>query len=912
MASYKDITPSKFSPYVPTRPVEAMMRVGMYKQQKFDEGLKKIQDNIDNVAGLDVVRPEDKEYLQSKLNQLGGQISNMAGGDFSNFSLVNSVNGMTNQIVKDPAIMNAVSNTARYKKDLTTVDKLQSEGEWAPSNQAAFQTDVNNWFQGGQDATYNANVSPYVNVTKDATEIVEALAKKYTQNDVAVETDKSGRVTGVYDAITRTKIEGVTRERIATALQVGLSPQAWRQLSIDGKYRYSNTSPEQFVSDVNSTYQSTFLNLASDRQMLTESLSSLSPSEQTKANEKINEIDNRVIQLQEEYDSVSSGFEKGEVENAKAQYYTTNWIDNISNSYSSQSKSVTYHTSPWKTQENFERKLAKDEERWQLDYQLKLAEYNRKVLKDKKDNEPIFESITLPTGTDEAEKSDAEIMNIELEKTKASIDLTKSLKLKLDRLGVSEDEIDNPSSIVDENKRNLVYQHNQAQRDSTRLVFRDRRIEEMADRAFPLPSEDQSIQNVSNSSDFIIGNDGVGSLLYHTIEDEEGTSINVNDLATMMEKFERLYPRIVNPKFYQNLPGAKENFFTDLKRVQKDLTGIERIMFDNLYLVSDTDIQGDPASDIPLGYSTMDESSFLSRRNFEKYISGAERIKNARSKVKGNQDSWKEQMYVNRNQINSVSAETIDKKNFSSVLNVLGELNILATSADSDMLSTGISSSDITDIIEDGVKSASLYTDFTGGQQGLIVNGVKIPVPEQQFSEFTRDRLQPTPQMKFYNEQVLPLLIDTLPEEILNSEGETVLVDRDYYSTSLDNEYNTSPMNSAYSTKKGDFPQLKDSYTMYLNFNTMNDPKDTNSVVAQMLVIDPLDNTPKTLNRTIATDKISEFFNLGNSNSNVGLEQLIYYLLNERSIKEGNMPANINDNKEYKLKLEMLSKELSN
>jgi len=50
MASYKDITPSKFSPYVPTRPVEAMMRVGMYKQQKFDEGLKKIQDNIDNVA----------------------------------------------------------------------------------------------------------------------------------------------------------------------------------------------------------------------------------------------------------------------------------------------------------------------------------------------------------------------------------------------------------------------------------------------------------------------------------------------------------------------------------------------------------------------------------------------------------------------------------------------------------------------------------------------------------------------------------------------------------------------------------------------------------------------------------------------------------------------------------------------
>ena len=160
MATYKDPANLTFKPYVEQRPVEAMLKVGMYKQQRYDEGVQKIQESIDNIAGLDVVRPEDKQYLQSKLNQLGSQLSMVAGGDFSNFQLVNSVNGMTNQIAKDPNVINAVSNTTRYRKDLETIADLQKEGKWADSNQLAFNKDVNAWFNGGQDASYSANISP--------------------------------------------------------------------------------------------------------------------------------------------------------------------------------------------------------------------------------------------------------------------------------------------------------------------------------------------------------------------------------------------------------------------------------------------------------------------------------------------------------------------------------------------------------------------------------------------------------------------------------------------------------------------------------------------------------------------------------------------------------------------------------
>jgi len=115
MASFTDILP-QFNPYIQQLPVDAMVQVGMEKQRRYDEGVQKIQTQIDNIAGMDVIRDVDKAYLQSKLNELGNNLKTVAAGDFSNFQLVNSVSGMANQIGKDPIIQGAVGSTAWYRK----------------------------------------------------------------------------------------------------------------------------------------------------------------------------------------------------------------------------------------------------------------------------------------------------------------------------------------------------------------------------------------------------------------------------------------------------------------------------------------------------------------------------------------------------------------------------------------------------------------------------------------------------------------------------------------------------------------------------------------------------------------------------------------------------------------------------
>jgi hypothetical protein len=351
MASYKDPSNLQFNPYVQQRPVEAMMKVGMYKQERYNEGLQKIQQGIDNVAGLDVARDVDKKYLESKLNKLGNNLTNVAGGDFSNFQLVNSVNGMTNQIVKDPNVLNAVSSASKYRKELEFQNKSRQEGKSSESNDHIFNRDSSAWLNNEDlNASYNVKYTPYTDVSKESQEVIKGLAKEYTENDIAFDYDSDGNIVAVRDIMTRQKIEGITPERIQAALKTSLSPNAWNQLSIDGIYKYSNVSPEGFVNDINTSYTKSFTELSNERERLeTLANSSNNPKHKKHLESQIQELDKMSNSVRTEYDSLSKGFANGDVESAKAQLYTMNWMENTANAFSSSSSSQTNSINPQRT-----------------------------------------------------------------------------------------------------------------------------------------------------------------------------------------------------------------------------------------------------------------------------------------------------------------------------------------------------------------------------------------------------------------------------------------------------------------------------------------------------------------------------------------------------------------------------------
>jgi hypothetical protein len=251
MASFTDSIP-QFNPYVQQLPVEAMVQVGMYKQKQYDEGIQKIQTNIDNIAGLEVTRDVDKAYLQSKLNQLGSDLRTVAAGDFSNFQLVNSVNGMTNQIVRDPNVQNAVNSSAKRKQEIQLMEEARKKGELNPSNEYVFRNKDSAWVNSTElDQSYNARYTPFYDTDKHIRESFKGLEKDGITIDEIFQTDNNGNIMMsngkpvLSPYMKRLKKQGIFPEKVKATIEQAFSdPRVGQQLSIDGQYAYRGYDQE--------------------------------------------------------------------------------------------------------------------------------------------------------------------------------------------------------------------------------------------------------------------------------------------------------------------------------------------------------------------------------------------------------------------------------------------------------------------------------------------------------------------------------------------------------------------------------------------------------------------------------------------------------------------------------------------
>jgi hypothetical protein len=257
MASFTDSIP-QFNPYVKQLPVEAMVAVGMEKQKRYDEGVQKIQQSIDTIAGLQVDKDIEKAYLQSKLNQLGNDLTFVAAGDFSNYQLVNSVDGMAKQIAYDPNIQTAISSAAKRRKEYEFMEEARKKGELTPQNELYFKTRDADWVNNTElGQAYNAKYVNYFDTFKYARETFDALKIDDLTFDQIFELDANGKPIidktteqPVYSQyMTRLKEEGYKPEKLQSAInQIFSDPRVVQQLSIDGEYNYRNLSPEAMTT----------------------------------------------------------------------------------------------------------------------------------------------------------------------------------------------------------------------------------------------------------------------------------------------------------------------------------------------------------------------------------------------------------------------------------------------------------------------------------------------------------------------------------------------------------------------------------------------------------------------------------------------------------------------------------------
>ena len=818
MASYKDTTPSTFNPYIEQRPVEAMAKVGMYKQQRFDEGVKKIQESIDNVAGLDVVRDIDKQYLQSKLNQLGSQLSNVAGGDFSNFSLINSVNGMTNQIAKDPNVINAVSSATRYRKDLETIQGLKEKGEWAESNQLEYNKEVTNWYDSDDlNSSYKANVSPYINVQEESQKIIKALAKDEYNIEV-MQDPTSGKY---YDIMTNQEVKELTPEKIQTALKTGLSPQAWRQLSLDGKLKYNNVSDQGFVNQLNDGYENRF-NLLSERRsdLVNAEISAKNPADKLKLQNQIAQLDQMIKANQQEYDSVSSGFSSGDVDSAKAQFYTMDWMDNISQAFSSRSIKTTTKESPY-----FSVQMKKDQ------FALAQAKYdeqrrqNKRVNADKKKELELLEgnlnnTFTIPTDTKDTDElfknskieTDANITTANIERAKLAkrlgwddtvryidVDGDGNYNPSVDTLNEEKGltQFDRMMSVSERSNYTNVQpidmdamkDYLDVQRNADTSLFRENTIAQEVERQVPL------------DIDAIIPQEYVGRTW-------EGFS--AAETAVLLEDFGKYQSTesVTTGVSSVGIPSGYTATVFDDERAQAELTPQQFALYTNVYRASRGNENAMAAADM------------------------TDQIRGVVEDINDRRDELEKELYLQTLPTPQGLSVGIDISDKVAKNKMQGIVATVVTAINEKGGYQGLDEDDAASLlkIEKGISSATVLTDSrelrVSGGTAAEMNNVLIPLTDEQYDQVRgmfNIETESTPEVQYFNKNVLPRLLSTGPTVGERETWTTAAPEYNQIANTIVSEYPTNTNFENGYFNNFDFPNVN-LYEIAANLTTNDDP----------------------------------------------------------------------------------------
>ena len=354
MASWTD-KPINFNPYVQQLPVEAMVSVGTQKQGLYNQGLQRIQSQIDSVAGLDIARDVDKAYLQSKMNSLGDNLKLVAAGDFSDFQLTNSVGGMINQVGKDENIQNAVASTRKFKRGMSDMQEAIKEGKSSSSNEHYFKNGANDWFNNPEvGASFNGEYMPYEDYRKYELEVLKSIT-----GDSTITEDMIGPNGQILDAKVRNKLKGVSPNDIKNALMATLSPKHMKQMEIDGLYSYANMDDNTFASAIGLRHKSTFEAYNKKKESLTSKMNSTADGpEKALMKSRIAEIDKALDKINNEYKTVSEKIENGEIEAAKANLYTIDHINDFANAFSYTESELTYSANPMELALSRRQKLA--------------------------------------------------------------------------------------------------------------------------------------------------------------------------------------------------------------------------------------------------------------------------------------------------------------------------------------------------------------------------------------------------------------------------------------------------------------------------------------------------------------------------------------------------------------------------
>lgn len=210
------------------------------KQQQYDTNYLLVQQTMDRVANLDLIRPVDSEYLQDRLNQVNNLITQAGTLDLSSNAVTTSlIKGINSAI--DNNVINAYMGTKQRRKELEEIENLRKKdpNKYNVLNYAAYNEKFEQWYDNPEAGVVYSG-STYVPYTDIDKEVQDLMVKAH--NFLKVKTTETTPVVGPDGApYLQTKSKTVIDpERVRMLVQSKLSTLQ-PQIEINARF---GTNPE--------------------------------------------------------------------------------------------------------------------------------------------------------------------------------------------------------------------------------------------------------------------------------------------------------------------------------------------------------------------------------------------------------------------------------------------------------------------------------------------------------------------------------------------------------------------------------------------------------------------------------------------------------------------------------------------
>lgn len=252
-----------YGEYVSPYNIDLIAQGMEYLQGKVDTNRQVINDYVDQIVNSDIVKPQDREYLQNRLNGIINDVNDsFRRSNLSSDGVARSIQSRLGEAV-DTRVMNAIAGTREFRNLQKTIEdiKLNKPKEYSAVNEAMAYMPFYQWFNDGQVGSRlePLHYTPYYDYNSEIdAKMKEAVSLRKATKRQDFLTNEDSQRTG---EIAMTTVDRFTPEEVWGVAMNSLSRQAMAQINLEGQYMamtnpglFNQQSTESFIKRYTDSY----------------------------------------------------------------------------------------------------------------------------------------------------------------------------------------------------------------------------------------------------------------------------------------------------------------------------------------------------------------------------------------------------------------------------------------------------------------------------------------------------------------------------------------------------------------------------------------------------------------------------------------------------------------------------------